>query len=179
MSARDLLATAERDAIVSRCGKFRYWLMRRWAPGPRLLFVMLNPSTADAEVDDATIRRCTSFASKAGFGSLAVVNLFAFRATQPADLARTGWPVGPEADSYIRSALDGSQAVCAAWGAIGSRNAAEQRVQVVVPLIHAAGHALQCLRITRSGYPQHPLYLPGDCTLQPYSLDAIQTAMAT
>lgn len=177
MSTRDLLQAAERDAIISRCQRFRYWLMRRWQSGPRLLFMMLNPSTADATVDDRTIRRCVGFAHAAGFGSIAVVNLFAFRATKPADLARTGWQIGPDADIYIRSALDGSQAVCVAWGAIGTGNAAEQRVQRVMPMILAAGHEPQCLRITRSGYPQHPLYLPGDCTLQPYSLGAIQEAM--
>ncbi|MRU25063.1 DUF1643 domain-containing protein, partial [Xylella fastidiosa subsp. multiplex] len=88
-------------------------------------------------VDDRTIRRCVGFAHAAGFGSIAVVNLFAFRATKPADLARTGWQIGPDADIYIRSALDGSQAVCVAWGAIGTGNAAEQRVQRVMPMILA------------------------------------------
>lgn len=164
--ARELLASAQRDAILSRCGKFRYWLMRRWGAGPRLLFVMLNPSTADAEQDDATIRRCVTFAALHGFQSLAVVNLFAYRATDPADLKRAGFPVGSDTDSYIASAVAGSDAVCAAWGAVGDRGPACDRVQVVVPLLRAGGKPLQCLKVTRSGHPQHPLYLPSTCRLQ-------------
>lgn len=178
MSARTILASAQRDAIISRCGCFRYWLMRRWAPGPRLLFVMLNPSTADAEVDDATIRRCTTFAAAHDFASLAVVNLFAYRATDPADLKRAGWPVGPDADHYIASAADGADAICVAWGAVGDHGPANDRVQQVMPILAASGKPVQCLRITRSGFPAHPLYLPGDCRLIPFTLDAVQAAMA-
>lgn len=177
MKVRDILATASRDAAMSECGRFRYRLSRRWADGPELLFVMLNPSTADAEVDDATIRRCAGFAHAAGFGGLQVVNLFAYRATKPADLARVGWPVGDDNDSHIAAAACAAGAVCVAWGAIQPRSRAEHRVQEVMPRILRAGHQPQCLRITRSGHPQHPLYLPSACTLTPYILGAIQAAM--
>jgi hypothetical protein len=174
--ARDLLADCHRFACISECGQFRYLLSRRWAPGATLLFVMLNPSTADAMVDDATIRRCVTFANVHGYGTLEVVNLFAFRATDPRDLARMGWQVGPENDEYIDCAARNAAAVCVAWGAIGENNAAERRVQVVMPIIRAAGHAPQCLRVTRGGFPQHPLYLPSDCKLTP--LDAALEAAA-
>ena len=75
-----------RAAIISPCGQFRYWLRRQWGGDGTLLYVMLNPSTADADVDDATVRRCIRFARDHGFGAMEVVNLFAHRATKPADL---------------------------------------------------------------------------------------------
>lgn len=174
---RDLLGDCTRDARISDCGKFRYSLTRRWAGGRTLLYVMLNPSTADHEVDDATIKRCTGFAQANGFGSLVVVNLFAYRATQPSELARMGWQVGPENDVEITAAAHDSDAVCVAWGSVGKDNAAERRVQKVMPLLRQFHPEPQCLRITPSGFPQHPLYLPRTCRLQPYSLDAIQKAM--
>jgi len=107
VSARAALAIAERTATLSPCGRYRYRLGRRWAQhrlSLPLLFVMLNPSTADAEQDDATIRRCTTFAVAHGFDAMEVVNLFAFRATDPADLWRAADPVGPDADRHIAEA---------------------------------------------------------------------------
>lgn len=177
MGARDILANAYRGATLSSCGEFRYWLTRRWADGPVLLFVMLNPSTADSNVDDATIRRCVTFALAHGFSALEVVNLFAFRATKPEELGRLGWQVGPENDEQIDGAARNADAVCVAWGAIGERGPANDRVQIVAPILRRAGHELQCLRITRSGYPQHPLYLPSECRLQRFDEEAVQEAM--
>lgn len=177
MSARDILALAQRSAGISTCGTFRYWLRRRWADGPRLLFVMLNPSTADAEIDDATIRRCATFAHTHDFGSLEVVNLFAFRATDPRELARMAWQVGPENDEQVGTAARGADAICVAWGAIGERGPASDRVQIVAPLLRAAGKPLQCLKVTRSGFPQHPLYLPSSCKLMAWDETAVQEAM--
>jgi hypothetical protein len=178
MGARDLLASSKRHAVISECGRFRYWLSRRWADGPVLLFVMLNPSVADASVDDATIRRCATFSFVHGFGCFEVVNLFAFRATKPRDLALAGWPPGPENDLHIETAARNADAICVAWGAIGERNAADARMQAVMPRLRiAARNPVQCLRVTRSGYPQHPLYLPSECRLQPFDESAIQEAM--
>lgn len=169
-----------RTATVSECGRFRYRLGRRLPQAhdgcPTLLYVMLNPSTADADVDDATIRRCFSFALAHGFMAFDVVNLFAYRATKPADLKRAGYPVGPENDAAIVSAATDAGIVCVAWGAIGT-GPAEARVQQVMPLLTRCGHDPRCLRITRSGYPQHPLMLPSACTLTPFTLPAIQAAM--
>jgi len=168
-----------RGAIISPCGKFRYALWRQWSEGGRtLLFVMLNPSTADADVDDATIRRCIGFGQRHGFGGIEVVNLFAYRASDPKDLRRAGWPVGAENDRWIVSsaeqALESGGAVCLAWGA----GAAElERPQVVLPLLRRAGVEPMCLGITRSGYPRHPLYVAGDTPLVPFSLETIGAAM--
>lgn len=176
---RAAIAKAKRGATVSACGQYRYHLYRQWDAGqPWLLFVMLNPSTADADVDDATIRRCTTFALAHGFGGIEVVNLFAYRATDPAALRRAGYPVGPENDSWISDAaeacVEARGSVCLAWGA----NAAGlERPQVVLPLLRRAGATLLCLQVTRSGYPQHPLYLPSETRLRPFSIGAIEEAM--
>ncbi len=163
-----------RNATVSACGKYRYRLWREWAGGPRLLFVMLNPSTADDVEDDATIRRCYGFASRAGFGSLEVVNLYAYRATKPADLKAAGYPVGPTNDHHIADAVRDAGMVCVAWGA---NVAGLSRPGEVLTLLRDMGVHIKCLRITRSGYPQHPLMLPSDCTLQPFDIEAISEAM--
>lgn len=156
-----------RHATISDCGSFRYRLWRKWSVGSPLLFVMLNPSTADGLQDDATIRRCYGFAARAGFGELEVVNLYAYRATKPADLKAAGYPVGPENDRHIREAVLDAAAVCVAWGA---NVAGLSRPGEVLTLLRQMGVKVKCLRITRSGYPQHPLMLPSDCTLQLFDL---------
>ncbi len=163
-----------KHAVISACGKFRYRLWRKWGEGSPLLFVMLNPSTADADVDDPTIRRCIRFAQAHGFGELEVVNLYAYRATDPRDLRRAGYPVGPENDDHIAAAARESAAVCLAWGA---NVAGLERPKIVLPKLRRLGVKLQCLRITRSGYPQHPLMLPSSCRLMPFDSDTIQAAM--
>jgi hypothetical protein len=167
-----------RLAIVSECERFRYVLGRRWGAGAPLLFVMLNPSTADDKVDDPTIRRCLAFAHTHGFPAIEVVNLFAFRAAKPAALKLNGWLVGPHNDAQIVEAAKGAGSICLAWGANAAAEAADRRVQQVVPLLRAAGKPLQCLRITASGHPQHPLMLRSDCRLHPFSLQSIDDAMS-
>lgn len=155
----------KKHTILSDCGKFRYRLWRKWGEGSPLLFVMLNPSTADHEVDDPTIRRCLRFAESHGFGELEVVNLFAYRATDPHDLRRAGYQVGPENDHHIAAAVGDAAAVCLAWGAnVGGL----ERPVIVLQQLRALGVKPQCLRITRGGYPQHPLMLPSSCRLMPF-----------
>jgi hypothetical protein len=163
----------KKHAVISDCGKFRYRLWRKWAEGSPLLFVMLNPSTADAEEDDPTIRRCLKFAQAHAFGELEVVNLFAYRATDPADLKAAGYPVGPDNDAYIAAAVADSAAVCVAWG---SHAAGLVRPGIVLQQLVALGVKPQCLRITRSGYPQHPLMLPSSCRLMPFTEQEVNTA---
>lgn len=165
-----------RTAALSTCGTYRYRLGRRWAEGSTLLFVMLNPSTADADIDDPTIRRCIGFAQRGGFGALEVVNLYAYRATKPQDLRNAGYPVGPDNDHHIVSAASDAATVCVAWGA---NVAGLKRPDVVLPLLRRVGMPITCLSITRSGYPGHPLFLPSSCTLHDFSIDAIQEAMST
>jgi hypothetical protein len=162
-----------RTATISDCQRFRYRLGRSWDAGETLLFVMLNPSTADAHEDDATIRRCIRFAQQEGFAALEVVNLFAFRATDPKELRRAGYPVGPENDRHITDAARAAAKVCLAWGA---NVAGLERPQVVIPLLRAAGAPLHVLRMTRSAYPQHPLMLPSSCRLVPFD-KAVEAAL--
>ncbi|NYJ75100.1 DUF1643 domain-containing protein [Allobranchiibius huperziae] len=162
MSGDDLFASSS-DASICGCGRHRYRLSRRWGSkgGPTATFIMLNPSTADADVDDPTIRRCIGFARREGCTGLVVVNLYAWRATKPADLWTADDPVGPENDEAISGALRLARLhggpVIAAWGA----HARSDRVGAVRELTRGVV-ALTCLGVTEGGHPRHPLYVRGD-----------------
>lgn len=175
----DWLPGLRKTATISDCGQYRWRLGRHWTEDdtPYLCFVMLNPSTADAQQNDPTIRRCMGFARDHGFGGIEVVNLFAFRATKPADLKRAGFLVGDYCDYYIEQVAAGAGGVCVAWGAHAAHPAVEARVQQVMPMLDRQHHKPQCLHITASGYPSHPLMLPRVCELKPFTLDAIAAAM--
>jgi hypothetical protein len=164
-------------AVISADGRYRYLLTRWWARSSTpLTFVMLNPSTADAETDDPTIRRCISFAKREGFAGLQVVNLYAWRATKPADLWRAPDPVGPDNDSRLRIAFreahEKGSPVVAAWGA----NAKPSRVSWVRSMPHA--DVLHHLGLTDKGAPRHPLYLRGDAPLTRMTTDTDHAARA-
>ena len=153
------------SAEISECGLYRYKLVRqipqpiRWVRP--CLFIMLNPSTADAELDDPTIRRCISFAKREGCTRLTVVNLFALRATDPKALRKAEDPEGPLNDGYLLEEIETHQNIgltVAAWGAdpFARRKAEWLRNQI---------RPIQCLGFTRSGAPRHPLYLKADAPL--------------
>jgi hypothetical protein len=152
-----------RTALFSAYGRFRYRLGRRWGEGPTVAFVLLNPSIADDEVDDATIRRCIDFAKRLGFGGLEVVNLYAYVATDPAELRRAGYLVGPENDRHIVEAVSACDRVVLAWGVHAGRR---ERPTQVLELLRSIGISPHCLRRTSSGHPEHPLRLPKTCELQ-------------
>lgn len=152
-------------AQISDDGLFRYDLLRWWAePGVNgaraLRFVMLNPSTADADQDDPTIRRCVGFAKREGYAGAIIVNLYAFRATDPKDLAAAGYPVGPHnraiLSNHLYDSRMGGHPVVAAWGV----NARPDRVRDVLSLV--PGVDWRCLGTTKDGHPRHPLYVRGD-----------------
>lgn len=159
----------ERGAILSDCGSYRYVLTRRWDRSkPHATFIMLNPSTADAQQDDATIRKCRGFAVRLGMGALCVVNLFAYRATDPKALKAAGYPVGPENDFWIGQALDLSppglgNRVILAWGANAEQPGACRRAAEVRSRVAGHGAVWGTLERLRNGTPAHPLYLPWDC----------------
>lgn len=157
-------------ARISDCGLYRYGLVRRWSDEPALRFVMLNPSTADAKLDDPTIRRCIGFAKREGYGALIVLNLYAYRATDPKALLSCGDPVGPGNDNMLRAHLRSSvgvgRPVIAAWGA----NAKADRVGQVLDL--CPGVDWRCLGTTKDGHPRHPLYVRGDQALVPFGRPA-------
>lgn len=152
-------------AEISDCGRFRYALTRRWSDGPTALFIMLNPSTADAAADDPTIRRCISFAKREGCGGLRVENLFAFRATDPDEMFRHAHTAVGAADRYIVEAIGSDDGpIIAAWGA---DRRAEERARYVTNYLIEGGARLMCLGKTKSGAPRHPLYVKGDAPLIP------------
>jgi len=148
-------------AQFSSCASYRYVLARRWMSGPQVLWVMLNPSTADMAHNDPTVHRCQQFAAAWRYGGLIVCNLFGLRATSPAALAEAQDPVGPDNDCAIareadRSACNGDLVVCA-WGASGPKTG---RGEAVLALLQQAGVSLYALGWTRKGEPAHPLYWP-------------------
>jgi len=152
--------TLIRAATISPCGLYRYELWRIWSMLPAVMFIMLNPSTADGSKDDATIRKCMAYARRWGYGSLCVANLFAYRATDPRDMKAAEDPVGPDNDETLRSLAAGAGLIVAAWGAHGSYQGRDAVVLAMLPKVW-------CLHQTKSGAPGHPLYLPGDATPKP------------
>lgn len=153
-------------AQLSDNGMFRLALGRHWnADKPQGMFVMLNPSTADGEKDDPTIRKCIGFAQRMDWGGFTVVNLFSFRATEPSDLKRAGWP-GADAENdevivrYAREVHLGGGRVVAAWGAHAR---GLRRAEHVARLITGQGIDLWALKLLAGGVPAHPLMLPYSC----------------
>lgn len=146
---------------------YRYALTRTWGNGERIVWIMLNPSSADCFTDDPTIRRCRSFTRRLvpEAGGLAVVNLYGLRATNPADLWTSEDPIGPDNDYFIGSRATRAQTVIAAWGVHGARNG---RATQVATLLAEVGVQLMCLGVTKGGHPKHPLYVPGDTPLVQY-----------
>lgn len=151
-----------RSAVLSADGRHRYHLTRTWGDGDRAVFVMLNPSTADAYSDDPTIRRCIGYARAWGLDGIEVVNLYGLRATNPADLWRTDDPVGPENDRWLAAAGLSPYALIAAWGV----HARQDRVEAVISL--PGYERLTCLNVTQDGAPAHPLYQPTMASLRPW-----------
>lgn len=157
----------ERDAVISPCGKYRYALKRGWKEGKDVcVFLMLNPSTADALKDDATIRRCIGFAHRWGYQILHVVNIFALRSTDPKLLYRTPDPVGPDNDKWILELTQAATCVVAAWGAHGSHMG---RANEVLKMLKGATPSVNvwALGLTKDLHPRHPLYAPNDSQLVP------------
>lgn len=152
----ELFATGS-SAVIDDTGQYRYELIREWdRTKPKLAWLMLNPSTADAEQDDPTIRRCVGFSKSWGFGSLIVVNVFAYRTTYPQELKRVGFDkaIGPENADAIRSAYVRSGCMVAAFGA---HSEARRRVHWYIAKRHL--RRLWCLGRTKDGSPKHPLYV--------------------
>lgn len=146
---------------------YRFELSRDWSGGdqPPLVFVMLNPSTADETVNDPTIRRCVGFATRWGHSGLRVANLYGWRATHPQDLWQAADPVGDVADWYLArhigyAAETAGSRLVAAWGD-------HARPDRVVRFRQILGdHQAWCLGTTLSGQPRHPLRVAYDTVPQ-------------
>lgn len=153
-------------AVFSEDNTYRYYLGRATeAAGTKIVtFVMLNPSTADAFSDDATIRRCRRFAEQWGYAQMIAVNLLALCSTDPRRLAQVDDPVGPLNMHYVALAMDQADQVVCAWGARGGQLG---QAQEVVELL--GGVELWCLGLTKAGHPRHPLYLPSDTKPIPFT----------
>ena len=146
-----------KKATLSKNGIYRYMLYREWdKTKPTLMFIMLNPSTADAYKDDPTIRRCISFAKELGYGSLYVGNLFPFRSPSPKELSEHKHShISMDINKkWVKSMYGKSEKTIAAWGS---------NYKGKIPL-YIRGMKLYTLRINASGSPAHPLYLPKYCT---------------
>jgi hypothetical protein len=144
------------SADYSDCGAYRYALRRCWGPGPVLAYIMLNPSTATEARNDPTIERSERRARALGFDGFEVVNLFAWRETDPAALKRAADPVGPHNDAALVAAARRAGTVIAAWGVHGEHLG---RASQVMCLLEEAGIALHHLGQTKAGHPRHPLYI--------------------
>lgn len=162
-------------AYVSDCNRYRYWLQRDISPPVErirsiCLWVMLNPSTADATLDDPTIRRCMDFTAQLRCDDMEVVNLFAFRSTNPKMLLLPKTKpiaVGPDNDAWIRLRASQADLVICAWGA---HKFARERSADVLAILHrvVAPGLIGCFGRTLDGYPKHPLYLPGNTKLEAF-----------
>ena len=163
---------ARGTAVLSVCGTYRYDLYRRartkniWAAKP-LLFLMLNPSTADNKKDDPTVSACMGHSDLLGYNGIRVLNLYAYRSTNPKKLWEVQDPVGPDNDEYLQSALSryaGQEVVCA-WG----NHAEPARVLEVMQMLQQAECIPVCFGINQTGMPKHPLYVARGTVLIPYT----------
>lgn len=155
----------ERAAVLSKDGVYRYELTRRWSDAPLVAWVMLNPSTADADVDDPTIRRCISFTRSWDWGGIHVVNLFPVRATNPKALENHAQPFGDDNMGAVRRAIETSAFVVAAWGASVPMWGRHFQFSIM-DICESLHKPLRCLGTTRNGAPRHPLYVRGDKALE-------------
>lgn len=153
------------SAELSLCDRYRYHLQRTWeATGPRICFIMLNPSTADALEDDATIRVCKGRATHMGYTGIDVVNLFALRSTNPANLYRGSWIISeggaPDRnDEFIERYARAAPLVICAWGKHG---ALLDRGTIVLRCLRRWGIKPMALRLNKDGSPAHPLRIGYD-----------------
>lgn len=152
-------------AIIS--GDYRYLLWRIWDAGPRLLWVMLNPSRADAEHDDLTLATCRRFSEGWGYGGLEIVNLFAYRTPYVRELFAADKPIGRENDRYLEEAAKRSTTIVVAWGEHGDYQGRDHIV--LNTLRRHAMQPLQCLGTVQNGCPCHPARKPRTTGLRPYS----------
>ena len=145
------------EALYSPCMGYRYALTRQWdEKGPRVLFIMLNPSTATEEQNDPTIERCERRARALGFGGFRAVNIFSWRETSPDKLRQHSAPVGPENDLVLMESCTWADQVVCGWGVHGEH---QNRGRHVTNLLLSGGFALHCLGTTKAGHPRHPLYI--------------------
>lgn len=150
------------SAVISECTAYRYELRRWWNEHPDfMVWIMLNPSTADASTSDPTIGRCCDYARRWGYSGIKVYNLFALRSTDPKRLRYHPDPIGPENDRYIKKAI-GDHPIVAAWGNHGVFRGRGDEVVAMIP-------GMECFGLTIKKQPVHPLYQKRTAELYPLS----------
>ena len=169
----------ESGAIFSECEKYRYVLWRRWDlldPEPvYMAFIGLNPSTADETENDPTVRRCINFAKREGYQGLYMLNLFAYRATDPRVMKMRDDPIGKDNDDVIAAHVEDAGKTVACWGVDGAFQNRDKRVASLRRLISGAktrtiGELFWALGTTKDGHPRHPLYLPSNAPLSRFTV---------
>lgn len=173
MTAQLDLDPVKKMAVISGCGTYRYRLTRCWDPRlPELRWVMLNPSTADADIDDPTVRKCIGFGKRLGYGSIQIVNVFAVRSTDPREIMDADDPVGPLNGSFLADAI--FPPVIFAWGGnVPKSIIADEAIATVKGFVTVLKEVnpdavVHCLGKTKDGSPRHPLMLAYSTELQPW-----------
>ena len=155
-----------RRAEFSPCRTYRYTLWREiegWQYKGYVLYIMCNPSTVDENVEDPTVAKCLHWALKWGYGGICVANIFAFRSTDPKCMKAAADPIGPENDAWLQKLSDEAKFIIVAWGKVGDFKGRPAQVMEYLPR-----EKLHCLKVTKDGQPQHPLYIKNDITPMPY-----------
>lgn len=156
----------ERKAYFDKDKIYRYLLQRKWGnSGKKITWIMLNPSTADETIDDPTIRRCIGFSKQFGADELDIVNLFAYRSTDPKQLYSAEYPVGEENDAYILESIKTSSLVILGWGNHGKLHGRSEKV--LSAFLKKYKDKVFALKILKNGEPGHPLYISYSTTLKP------------
>ncbi len=144
-------------ANYSDCEKYRYDLTRVWDEGgKKVMFLMLNPSTATEVQNDPTVERCERRARTLGYGAFRVCNIFAYRATDPKVMRAEADPVGPLNDETIRAGVEWADDLVAGWGAHGEHMGRGADVET---LLRDLSISPKHLGLTKAGHPKHPLYI--------------------
>lgn len=154
-----------KEAEISSCSQYRYCLWRQWGIGRSVTFVMLNPSIADANIDDPTIRKCIGFARQWGYNQLVVANVMAYRATKPTDLpSDIAIAIGPDNANWLEYSATYSELIILAWGAPTNRFQHAYRIADAILKRIAGQHdtPIECLGLTKAFGPKHPLFVPYD-----------------
>ena len=153
----------KKQANISKDKIYRYTLSRTWdSTKPTVLFIGLNPSIADENIDDPTVTRCINFAKDWGYGTLLMANLFAYRSTYPKEIYLIDDPIGKDNDYYLLECVKQSDLIIACWGNNGTYMGREKIIKELVPNLY-------CLQKNKNGTPHHPLRLPRNINPIPFN----------
>lgn len=160
-------------AVYSDCRRYRYRLTRRWDTHfdrvSLVAFIGLNPSTATEVDNDPTVARCIQYAKDWGFGAMTMLNAFAFRATDPRNMKCVDDPVGPDNDMHLIDVAAAADRVVACWGTHATHLNREDHL---LKMFYKHAVRLSCLKLTKEGHPNHPLYLRKDLHPIPFRPEA-------